>query len=918
MSRFGIMRLWIGFASVACCLLLVACCLLLLLLLLLTILTIRKGREMKARDIFKNKDGQTGELTHKLRTVTDLIRHIKTKEESSSGNYSIFLGAGASVSSGIRTASQLTDEWANELYERFMSERSKSAIDAKAYFEKEHPSWYNSDNPYSSLFEKKFDLPTQRRRFVEQEVDSKLPSIGYSYLVSLVDNHYFNTIFTTNFDDLINEAFYVFSNKRPIVCAHDSSIRSVSITSKRPKIVKLHGDYLFDDIKSTLRETESLEQNTKEKFVEFCKEYGLIVVGYSGCDRSIMDVLEFLVKQESYLKNGIYWCLRPGDEVCHNLRNLIWKDKVYPVLVDGFDELFAEIHSEAVGKELNLNSSTKQSKLEMAIRQIVEDRYGLSKNDVIGKEILSIKEDGDSKDISGFIKQLSQANESSRLGIKDVRNLLEIESLTENLELENAIEICNTHYQEASSAVEKRIYIERFIDLYIKKGVGEKVGYWCDKLIELDPNNIGYHLKKANSIKNLVERSEYYTMMVAKFPYSTSVRVNAANTLIRRLRQANDNVKKLSCEARKHLDEGLSIDPSLDNPAWEKKLELLSLLYHQTKNASEAKAFKDEVDELTKAARTRHPEHQQTLDLLASQLDFSCTAAELSGLLQFFSELRKKSSINKKKAIDITRLKIFSHIYKVEENEMLKAEIAAFFKDYVPDQRPEVQITLAKIRYLITIEKDPISAKVELDALLLTRKLGMYIDEILELPIAFSERELTILRSKLELDRFELLETYYYETLSEILVRSGQYEAANENIEIAFAEGISLEQYLSKLTYLLLKSQEYGKILALSHRYKDKLSTIDAEAFEINVQAAAKKSGSSNYSPVALRNLIAHSKSDSVKMCAFSLLDQFSDARRLVKKQLEIDSGLIIRYLDWPALADECIPDEYAIKVDVA
>ena len=101
---------------------------------------------------------------------------------------------------------------------------------------------------------------------------------------------------------MLNEAFYHFSDVRPHVCAHDSSIGSLSVLSDRPKIIKLHGDYLFDDIKNTLKETESLENNTREKFIEFSKDYGLIIVGYSGQDRSIMDVLNYLVQQEEYLK----------------------------------------------------------------------------------------------------------------------------------------------------------------------------------------------------------------------------------------------------------------------------------------------------------------------------------------------------------------------------------------------------------------------------------------------------------------------------------------------------------------------------------------------------------------------------------------------------------------------------------------
>ncbi|WXF86720.1 hypothetical protein WDV92_21590 [Pseudomonas syringae pv. atrofaciens] len=45
---------------------------------------------MKAEEVFSNTEGKKGELSHKLRTVSDLIRHIKTKEHDSPANYSIF------------------------------------------------------------------------------------------------------------------------------------------------------------------------------------------------------------------------------------------------------------------------------------------------------------------------------------------------------------------------------------------------------------------------------------------------------------------------------------------------------------------------------------------------------------------------------------------------------------------------------------------------------------------------------------------------------------------------------------------------------------------------------------------------------------------------------------------------------------
>ena len=44
-----------------------------------------------------------------------------------------------------------------------------------------------------------------------------------------------------------------------------------------------------------------------------------------------MDVIEFLTKQENYLSNGLYWCLREDDEVNSTLEKLLWRDRVYPI-----------------------------------------------------------------------------------------------------------------------------------------------------------------------------------------------------------------------------------------------------------------------------------------------------------------------------------------------------------------------------------------------------------------------------------------------------------------------------------------------------------------------------------------------------------------------------------------------------------
>lgn len=323
------------------------------------------------------------ELRHKEKKISDLVRFLSIRCDETP-NYSLLMGAGCSITSGIKSETQLINDWKKEIIE--YADDYDTSITSDEYFEKQN--WFDERNPYSSLFEKRYDLQRQRRAFVENEVANKNPSIGYAYLVKLIENNYFNAIFTTNFDDLLNEAFYRFSNVRPVVCAHDSAITSITVTSKRPKIIKLHGDYLFEDIKSTLRETESLEGNMKNKFIEFSKDYGLIVVGYAGNDRSIMDILSFLLKKEEFFKNGIYWCIRKGDEnISDDLKKLLWKDKVFFIQIEGFDELMAELNKRLNKGVLPIDNAILSSEHQIKlIKSLTSNEYVEKSNSKIIQE----------------------------------------------------------------------------------------------------------------------------------------------------------------------------------------------------------------------------------------------------------------------------------------------------------------------------------------------------------------------------------------------------------------------------------------------------------------------------------------------------------------------------------------------------
>jgi tetratricopeptide (TPR) repeat protein len=259
------------------------------------------------------------------------------RRSNNTPNFALLIGAGASASSGVKMASEMIAEWRRQLYEE-----SKSTKPFEEWLKDQY--FYGDDEEYGILFEKLCDQRSQRRIYIEECVRDAKPSWGYIYLANIIAHNYFNVIFTPNFDDLLNEACCLYADLKPIVCAHDSAVVDIRITSARPKIIKLHGDFLYDSIKNTIRETKTLEENMREKFKQFAREYGLVVIGYGGNDKSIIDILDTMLKSEGYFPNGLYWCIRKEGKVSKKLDRLMRRENTYYVKIESFDEFMAELH----------------------------------------------------------------------------------------------------------------------------------------------------------------------------------------------------------------------------------------------------------------------------------------------------------------------------------------------------------------------------------------------------------------------------------------------------------------------------------------------------------------------------------------------------------------------------------------------
>ncbi|WP_429232660.1 SIR2 family protein [Aeromonas salmonicida] len=859
------------------------------------------------------------ELSHKERSISDLIDYIKTKVGEKNPNYSLLLGAGASFTSGINTGVDLINEWRKEIYLRLSGVQQYTEDKAVEYLKANEGSWYTQTNEYSSLFEKKFDLPSQRRRFVEKEVDNKLPSIGYCYLVSLVNNSYFNTIYTTNFDDLINEAFYQFSHTRPFLCAHDSSIKGISINNTRPKIVKLHGDYLFDDIKSTLRETESLEGNTRDKLVEFCKEFGLIIVGYSGNDRSIMDVLNHLLKTDEYLKNGLYWCLRENDYINPELRKLLWKERVYYVKIDGFDELMATVHHNILGG-MSLNDNFKNSKKDAIIDLFTEDKYSLSlSSDNIKKDIENIKKHKTNLDISNLIRELNENDNRSlknKLPEIDFKNMLQIDNLRDANKLDQAKNFADMCINSCSDDDIKIIYMKRLVKINKSLGQLDAAMELCDKIIDADHFNIDSILTKASLIKDLEKRCEYLISVKDDFLTSYVYHNYMARSILKLI--GHMKTKKISStythtNAIQYIDKSLTLEPSLDNPAWEIKLDLIHNKYDAILPSKDRKEKDEAIKKLIDSAKAINDSHSTIVDLTIHPAALKNDLESYLAAIKKIDDIIATSKKSKRNRLVESMCGLYVSLSDCESNDGYKKKWQDFIEGELPKELNENNNTnflMCKALYSINVERNLQKAK-ELISIVLENDIDNgYPEKILNLSIDLGiDEDLIITYINRVKDNYS--KDTYYKLMFDFYLYKQEFSPAIESIKNAYSEGMGFDEFCIRNTFALLINEEYEQVISFIEMNIDGMSSLtDKDILIINRELANQKLNKS-VNEVAVNNVIGHKFNDLAVLCAHCILSDTKShevkASALLKKHYENNYRNILMFKRWPAIPKSMI-----------
>ena len=440
----------------------------------------------------------------------------------SSERFCFILGSGASVESGIPSGSTLEMQWMDCLMGK-MEDRGMPAMDAgetreiagTLYAEKaiEHnfgeieAAWLRAKKEnkpipseyYFDIYKLRFHSnPRQGYNYLEKIMEQCDPSLGYHTLAKLLaENSLHNLVITTNFDSLVEDALFLYTDKRPLVVSHESLADYMEANIRRPIIAKVHRGLMYAPLNSP-ENLQELKPEWQRALSQAFSIYTPIVIGYAGGDHSLMSFLE---KETTSIRGSIYWCYRgkrsraglPGE----NIQSLVANHNGYFVAIDGFDALMVEIgktmYSDAIRP--GLTKDKLQKKLDERLRNYNAQWDKLNENQEMQKALQEMNAAEQKEEKQREKEELLTAQDYFRRGFR---------ASSEG------------HTQEAVKEYSKAIELDpSFASAYHNRGIlynnlGEQQKALDDynKAIELDPSYAFAYNGRGNVYRNLGEQQK--------------------------------------------------------------------------------------------------------------------------------------------------------------------------------------------------------------------------------------------------------------------------------------------------------------------------------------------------------------------------------------------------------------------------
>ena len=294
-------------------------------------------------------------------------------------NFAWFLGAGTSRSAGLPTATDIIWDLKcryycqeeNQEVERqdvqneAVQTRIQSFMDSRGFPEQ----W--SDDEYGTYIEKFFgaDREHQRRYFRSTLSEERVSlSVGNRVLGALISSGLSRVVFTTNFDSVVEKSVAEIGAKS-IAAFHleGSHAANEALNGEDfPIYCKLHGDFRYRSIKNLPADLVQQNEELGACLVNAGKRFGFIVIGYSGRDSSIMELMYSVLKGGNAFPHGLFWTGLKGSVAHPDVERLLQTArktgvKAHYVEIETFDAMMLRLWRNLDQKPLNLNAKVQRT-----------------------------------------------------------------------------------------------------------------------------------------------------------------------------------------------------------------------------------------------------------------------------------------------------------------------------------------------------------------------------------------------------------------------------------------------------------------------------------------------------------------------------------------------------------------------------
>ena len=291
--------------------------------------------------LYEGRDWMTEPASRSMLVTTpgsgiDSMSALTSSMHASPGLYAVLVGSGMSRSAGQPGAWEI-------LGKLITSYATAQGVDLEPSNASPFDWWYQNMGVlpnYSNVLEQLEPTRGGRQNRLATYFQHAAPSSAHQDLAELCHSGKVQVVITTNFDQLIEQALSTLGVHFQVV-NQDNATGMMPLVRGLTTVFKVNGDYLSLGMKNTSLELTKYTRTLTTRLREVVRDYGLIVVGWSGqWDTALRDLL-----QANPARNyPMYWVAHQG-QVSDDAQRLIDNRGAYRIDSSGADEFFTQVAS---------------------------------------------------------------------------------------------------------------------------------------------------------------------------------------------------------------------------------------------------------------------------------------------------------------------------------------------------------------------------------------------------------------------------------------------------------------------------------------------------------------------------------------------------------------------------------------------